>query len=155
MSDQIPVLKIGPVLMVSIQTELHDRLAQEMQESILNKIYETGAPAVLIDITSLEMVDSFIGRVLAETARMARLMNTRVVMVGMQPVVAMTLLEMGLEIPEIHTAIDLESGLKKLGYELRSIDPHGESAGTKAENDIAEQKDAHPEPSQGGSHGDF
>lgn len=155
MSDQIPVLKIGPVLMVSIQEEIHDRLAQEMQESILNKIYNTGAPAVLIDITSLEMVDSFIGRVLAETARMAGLMNTRVVMVGMQPVVAMTLLEMGLEIPEIHTAIDLESGLKKLGYELRSIEHNEESAGTEAENDDAAHQDAHPEPSQGGSHGDF
>ena len=127
MIEQIPVLKIGPVLMVSIQTELHDRLAEEMQEAILQKLHETGAPAVMIDITALEMVDSFIGRVLSETAQMARIMNTQVMLVGMSPAVTMTLLEMGLEMPDIDTAVDIEAGLERLGFELRRIERRGKS----------------------------
>ncbi len=122
MMEEIPVLKIGPVLMVTIQTDLHDRLAEELQSALLEKLRATGAAAVLIDITALQIVDSFIGRVLSETARMARIMNARVVLVGMRPAVAMTLLEMGLELTDIDSAMDVESGLEKLGYELRQLD---------------------------------
>ena len=122
MIEEIPVLKIGPILMVTIQTDLHDRLAEELQSALLKKLKATGAFAVLIDITALQIVDSFIGRVLSETARMARIMNARVVLVGMRPAVAMTLLEMGLELTDIDSAMDIESGLEKLGYELRKMD---------------------------------
>ncbi len=123
MIEHIPILKIGPVLMVSIQTELHDRMAENLQMSILDEIKNTGAAAVLIDITALETVDSFIARVLSETAQMALVLNTRVVLVGMRPAVTMTLLEMGLEFSDLETAINVESGLLKLGYALRPITP--------------------------------
>ncbi len=122
MIEQIPVLKIGPILMVSIQTDLHDRMAEDLQTSILESIEKTGSPAVMIDITALEMVDSFIGRVLSDTARAARIMNARVVLVGMRPAVTMTLLEMGLELTDVETAIDVENGLEKLGYQLNHVD---------------------------------
>ncbi len=122
MIDHIPVLKIGPILMVTIQTDLHDRMAEDLQTSILENIAETGSPAVMIDITALEMVDSFIGRVLSDTARAARIMNARVVLVGMRPAVTMTLLEMGLELTDVETAIDVDSGLEKLGYRLNHVD---------------------------------
>ncbi len=128
MIEEIPVLKIGPILMVTIQTDLHDRMAEELQASILETIKKTGASAVLIDITALQVVDSFISRVLGDTARMARIMNTKVVLVGMRPAVTMTLLEMGLELPGVETAIDIESGLEKLGYELRKIHERNEVA---------------------------
>ncbi len=123
MIEEIPVLKIGPILMVTIQIDLHDRLAEELQIALLNKLKATGALAVLIDITAMEIVDSFIGRVLSETAQMASIMNAKVVLVGMRPAVAMTLLEMGLELTGIDSAMDVERGLEKLGYELRKIDP--------------------------------
>jgi rsbT antagonist protein RsbS len=122
MIEEIPVLKIGPILMVTIQFDLHDRLAEELQSALLKKLKATGALAVLIDITVLQIVDSFIGRVLSETARMARIMNAKVVLVGMRPAVALTLLEMGLELTDIDSAMDVESGLEKLGYELRKMD---------------------------------
>ncbi len=122
MIEEIPILKIGPILMVTIQTDLHDRLAEELQIAILNKLKGTGALAVLIDITALQIVDSIIGRDLSETARMARIMNAKVVLVGMRPAVAMTLLEMGLELTDIDSAMDVESGLEKLGYVLRKMD---------------------------------
>ncbi len=123
MIEHIPILKIGSVLMVTIQIELHDRMAENLQMSILDEIKNTGATAVLIDITALETVDSFIARVLSETARMALVLNTRVVLVGMRPAVTMTLLEMGLELSDLETAIDIESGLLKLGYVLRPVTP--------------------------------
>ncbi len=128
MIEEIPVLKIGPILMITIQTDLHDRMAEELQVSILESINKTDASAVLIDITALPVVDSFISRVLGDTARMARIMNTKVVLVGMRPAVTMTLLEMGLELPGVETAIDIESGLEKLGYELRKIHERHEVA---------------------------
>lgn len=119
--DVIPVLKIGPVLMVSIQNELYDSVAQQLQDTILYKIKDTHARAVLVDITAMEMVDSFIARVLSETAKMASVMNAQVVLVGMRPAVTMTLVDMGMTLPGIATAINVEDGLRKLGYELSLI----------------------------------
>lgn len=121
--DTIPVLKIGSFLMVSIQTDLHDSLAQQLQDTILYKIRDTQAKAVLIDITAMEIVDSFIARVLSETAQMASVMDAQVVLVGMRPAVTMTLVDMGMTLPGVQTAIDVETGLRKLGYELRPIQP--------------------------------
>jgi len=131
MIEEIPVLKIGPVLMVTIQTDLHDRLSEELQNTILERVWSTSASAVLIDITALQTVDSFIGRILSETARMARIMNAKVVLVGMRPPVTMTLLEMGLEIPDVETAIDIETGLNKLGYALREIEKKEDEGETR------------------------
>ncbi len=119
--SQIPILQVGPVLLVSIQVELNDRVASELQKSILMRIKETDAVGTLIDITALDLVDSFIGRVLNETARMASIMNIKVVLVGMRPTVAMTFLEMGLELDGIETESDVETGLRALGYQLTEI----------------------------------
>lgn len=120
--ETIPVLKIGPCLVVSIQTELHDSLAVRMQDTILYKVRETHAKAVLIDITAMEIVDSYIARILSETSHMAAVMDAKVVLVGMQPAVTMTLVEMGMTLPGIKTATNIEQGLRKLGFELRRIE---------------------------------
>jgi len=117
----IPVLKIGPVLLVSIQTELHDSIAVQLQDTILYKIRDSHAKAVLIDITAMEIVDSFIARILSETAHMASVMDARVVLVGMRPAVTMTLVDMGMNLPGIDTAINIETGLQKLGFALLPI----------------------------------
>ncbi|MDJ0947658.1 MAG: STAS domain-containing protein [Alphaproteobacteria bacterium] len=122
MSEAIPVLGVGPVLLVSIQNELTDRSVSSLHRAVLERIQETGAPALLIDVTASEVIDTFIGRILSETARMAQLMNTDVVLVGMQPEVAITLLEMGLEIPNVRTAMSLEKGLEAVGYRITKID---------------------------------
>ena len=90
MVEQIPVLKLGPILMVSIQTQLHDRAAEELQISMLKRLEDTGAEAILLDITALEFVDSFISRIICETVQMTRLMNAKTVLVGMQPAVVAT-----------------------------------------------------------------
>ncbi len=123
MTVAIPVLKIGDLLLVSIQNELNDRIATALQESILLHIQRTHATALLIDISSLELVDSYIGRVLTDTARMARLMNTDVSLVGMRPAVAITMTEMGLGLPDIDTSASLEQGLLSLGYRLEKLVP--------------------------------
>ena len=121
--EKIPLLKLGPIILVSIQTELDDVTVEDLQEGILNAIETKGAEGVLIDITALEIVDSFIARVLSDTARMASVMNTKVVLVGMRPVVTMTLLEMGLNFPGVETALNVEMGLQRLGYALEPIEP--------------------------------
>lgn len=120
---EIPVLKIGDLLLVSIQNELNDRVATALQEQVLRRIEKSRATALLIDISSLELVDSYIGRVLKDTASMARLMNTEVSLVGMQPAVAITMTEMGLGFPDINTSHSLEQGLNSLGYRLEKILP--------------------------------
>ena len=120
--NPIPVLAVGPVLLVSIQVDLNDRVAAELQNAVLARIQETGSSGLLIDITAVTVVDSYIARVLTETARMARIMNTRVVLVGVQPEVAITLVGMGLELSGIDAAMDVEHGLAVLGYRLSAID---------------------------------
>lgn len=114
----IPILQVGRLLLVTIQTELHDRLAEELQEDILNTLNHTESEGVLIDITAVETVDSFIGRVLSETARMVQIMGTRLVLVGMQPAVTIALLELGLAFDDIETATDVEDGIESLGFRL-------------------------------------
>ena len=110
----IPILKLKDFLLISIQTDLHDRMAEQLQYDILKRISETNASGVLIDISALEMVDSFIGRTLADTARMARTLDAEIVIVGMQPAVAITLVELGLSLGEVHTALTLDSGYELL-----------------------------------------
>ncbi|MBW1784355.1 MAG: STAS domain-containing protein [Deltaproteobacteria bacterium] len=115
---RIPIIKIGDYLIVSIQVDMHDRMAIELQAQILKELSKTGAKGVLIDISVLEMVDSFIGRMLSGMASMAAIMDASVVIVGMQPAVAITLVELGLEMPKVETALNMEKGIEMLEKRL-------------------------------------
>ena len=111
---RIPIIKMRDYLVVSIQVDMHDRLALELQAQILEEVSQTGTKGVLIDISVLEIVDSFIGRMLSGMAAMAAIMDAAVVIVGMQPAVAITLVELGLEMPGIETALNMEKGIEML-----------------------------------------
>src|SRR5579884_2063922 len=112
--EKIPIIKVGDTLLVSIQTDLQDQVAMTMQSDLLQKIEQTSARGVIIDISVVDIVDSFLGRVLSDTASMARIMNAVVVVVGIQPSVAITLVELGLELKQIPTALNVERGLQLL-----------------------------------------
>jgi rsbT antagonist protein RsbS len=109
--DRIPILKMGRVLLVTIQVDMHDRLALALQDDLTERIVKDGARGVLIDISSLEIVDSFIGRVLGNIAAMSRVLDAETVVVGMQPAVAITLVELGLSLPGVRTALNVERGM--------------------------------------------
>lgn len=117
MQERIPILQMGRVLLVTIQVDMHDRLALQLQDDLTNKISESGAKGVLIDISSLEMVDSFIGRVLANISSMASVLDAKTVVVGMQPAVAITLVELGLSLNGVMTALNVMKGMKLLERE--------------------------------------
>ncbi|HEX6881498.1 MAG TPA: STAS domain-containing protein [Terriglobales bacterium] len=112
--ERIPILRMGEFLLVTIQVDMHDRLALTLQDDLTSKISETGASGVLIDISSLETVDSFIGRMLGNIASMSRIMDADTVVVGMQPEVAITLVELGLSLPGVRTALNVEKGMELL-----------------------------------------
>ena len=116
--ERIPILKMGNFLLVTIQVDMHDRLAITLQEDLTNRITQTHAHGVLIDISGLEIVDSFIGRVLANIARMSRVLDAETVVVGMQPAVAITLVELGLSLTGIRTALNVEKGMALLRSSL-------------------------------------
>jgi rsbT antagonist protein RsbS len=109
--DQIPILKVGRCLLVSIQFDMHDKLAMALQDDLTQKLVETRARGVMIDISALDLVDSFIGRMLSNIAAMARVLDAQTVVVGMRPQVAITLVELGLNLPGIQTALDVDRGL--------------------------------------------
>jgi rsbT antagonist protein RsbS len=113
--SNIPIYKIGDTLLVSIQTDLQDHDALALQDDLSNKIVSTGAHGVLIDISALEVVDSFIGRMLSTIASVSRVLDARTVVVGMRPAVAITLVELGLSLKGVETALDVERGLAKIG----------------------------------------
>jgi rsbT antagonist protein RsbS len=112
--ERIPILKMGGLLLVSIQVDMHDRLALQLQDDLMSRISETGAHGVLIDISALEMVDSFIGRMLGNIAAMSRVLDAETVVVGMRPAVAITLVELGMSLPGVRTALDVERGMALL-----------------------------------------
>ena len=115
---RIPILKLGRVLIVPIQVDMDDHTVMHLQERILSELERTGARGVLIDISLLEMVDSFIGRMLSDIAAMARIMDARTVVVGMQPAVAITLVELGLELRGVDTVLNVDEGIKLLRDEF-------------------------------------
>jgi rsbT antagonist protein RsbS len=112
--ERIPILKVGELLLVSIQVDMHDRLAMTLQSDLTDRIVATKAKGVLIDISLLEIVDSFIGRMIGNIAAMAQILDTDTVVVGMQPAVAITLVELGLELPNVRTALTVEQGIALL-----------------------------------------
>ena len=117
-AQRIPILKVGRVLVVPVQVDMDDQTVIGLQERILAELERTGARGVLIDISLLEMVDSFIGRMLSDIAAMARIMDARTVVVGMQPAVAITLVELGLELRGVDTVLNVDEGIKLLRDEL-------------------------------------
>ena len=112
--ERIPILKMGDYLLVTIQVDMHDRLALTLQDDLTEGIARTRARGVLIDISSLEIVDSFIGRMLGNIAAMSRVLDAETVVVGMRPAVAITLVELGLSLPGVRTALNVEKGMSLL-----------------------------------------
>lgn len=116
--ERIAILQMGEFLIVTIQVDMHDRLAMTLQEDLTNRITQTHAQGVLIDISALEIVDSFIGRILGNIAKMSRVLDAETVVVGMQPAVAITLVELGLSLTGVRTALNVEKGMALLRASL-------------------------------------
>lgn len=116
--DRIPILKLGGALLVTVQVDMHDRLAMALQEDLTGRIAATSARGVLIDISGLEIVDSFIGRMLGNIAAVSRMLGAETVVVGMRPAVAITLVELGMELTGVRTALDVERGMALLRRRL-------------------------------------
>ncbi|MCU1276299.1 MAG: anti-sigma-factor antagonist [Bryobacterales bacterium] len=112
--ERIPILKMGTYLLVTIQVDMHDELALSLQDDLTDRIVKTHAKGVLIDISSLELVDSFIGRMLGNIAAMSRILDAETVVVGMRPAVAITLVELGLSLKGVKTALNVEKGMSLL-----------------------------------------
>lgn len=112
--ERIPILRMADFLLVTIQGDMHDRLVAILQDELTSRINQTGARGVLIDISSLDMVDSFIGRMISNIAAMSRILDAETVVVGMQPAVAITLVELGLSLTGVRTALDVDKGMKLL-----------------------------------------
>ncbi|HEY9426042.1 MAG TPA: STAS domain-containing protein [Gemmatimonadaceae bacterium] len=112
--ERIPILGMGRFLLVTIQVDMHDRLAMTLQSDLTDRIVQTGARGVLLDISGLDIVDSFMGRMIANIASMSRILDAETVVVGMQPAVAITLVELGLTLPGVQTALNVERGMMLL-----------------------------------------
>jgi rsbT antagonist protein RsbS len=119
--ERIPILRMGEFLLVTIQVDMHDQLALRLQDDLTQAIDKKGAKGVLIDISALEMVDSFIGRMIADISGMA-ILDAKTVLVGMQPAVAITLVELGLSLPGVETALNVERGMQLLRRRLNGSD---------------------------------
>jgi rsbT antagonist protein RsbS len=128
--DRIPILKFGSALLVTIQVDMHDRLATALEEDLTGKIVAFGAKGVLIDISALEIVDSFIGRMLDSIASISRILDADTVVVGMRPAVAITLVELGLSLTGVKTALNVERGMALIQSRLAT----SESAGADEED---------------------
>lgn len=121
--ERIPILKMGRFLLVTIQVDMHDELAMTLQEDLTNRIVKDSAQGVLIDISSLEVVDSFIGRMIANIAGMSRMLDAETVLVGMRPAVAITLVELGMSLPGVRTALNVDKGMAMLEAAQKEREP--------------------------------
>ncbi|CAN5407434.1 STAS domain-containing protein [soil metagenome] len=126
--ERIPILKLGEFLLVTIQIDMHDQLVMTLQDDLTDRIVQTQAQGVLMDISSLEIVDSFIGRMIGNIAAMAHVLDAETVVVGMQPAVAITLVELGLSLPGVRTALNVDSGMKLLRTMLEQKGTTNDSA---------------------------
>ena len=117
--DRIPILQMGDFLLVTIQVDMHDQLALTLQDDLSERISKTSARGVLIDISALDMVDSFIGRMIGTISGLSKIMDAETVLVGMQPAVAITLVELGMTLPGVSTALNVERGMKLLQERVR------------------------------------
>jgi rsbT antagonist protein RsbS len=124
--EHIPILRMGDLLLITIQVDMHDRLAITLQDNLTEQIVRYNSRGVLIDISALEVVDSFIGRMLGNIAAMSRVLDAQTVVVGMQPAVAITLVELGLSLPGIRTALNVERGMQILRAESAQSEPEQE-----------------------------
>ena len=120
--DRIPILKVGKALLVTVQVDMHDRLATALEEDLSAKIVATGARGVLIDISGLDIVDSFMGRMLDNIAAVSRILDAETVVVGMRPAVAITLVELGLELKGVKTALNVEWGMDLIRRRIEDIE---------------------------------
>ncbi|HUP11105.1 MAG TPA: STAS domain-containing protein [Niastella sp.] len=120
--DRIPILRMGKFLLVTIQIDLYDRLATNLETDLVQMVNKTGARGVLIDISALSIVDSFMGRILGNIGSMSKIMDAETVVVGMQPAVAITLIELGLELKGVHTALNVEKGMELLTNKIDFTD---------------------------------
>lgn len=123
--DRIPILRMGHFLLVTIQIDLYDRLATNLEADLVQMVNKTGARGVLIDISALSIVDSFMGRILGNIGSMSKIMDAETVVVGMQPAVAITLIELGLELKGVHTALNVEKGMELLKLKIGSFEEEG------------------------------
>src|SRR5688572_12673524 len=120
--DKIPILRMGNFLLVTIQIDLYDRLATNLETDLVQMVNKTSARGVLIDISALSIVDSFMGRILGNIGSMSKIMDAETVVVGMQPAVAITLIELGLELKGVHTALNVEKGMELLRQKIQTYD---------------------------------
>jgi rsbT antagonist protein RsbS len=118
--EKIPILKMGPYLLVTIQVDLYDRLALSLESDLVQMVNKTSAKGVLIDISAVSIVDSFMGRIFGNIASMCKILDAETVVVGMQPAVAITLIELGLPLTGVHTALDVEKGMTLLNSRIIS-----------------------------------
>jgi len=127
--DKIPILRMGRFLLVTIQVDLYDRLALNLESDLVQMVSKTGASGVLIDISALSIVDSFMGRILGNIGSMSKILDAETVVVGMQPAVAITLIELGLELKGVHTALNVEKGMELLQSKMGLLEENEEEAG--------------------------
>ncbi|MBS1624102.1 MAG: STAS domain-containing protein [Bacteroidetes bacterium] len=131
--EKIPILKMGSFLLVTIQVDLYDQLAENLESDLINMVKKTDAKGVLIDVSSVSIIDSFMGRILGNIATMSRIMDASTVVVGMQPAVAITLVELGLPLKGVHTALNVEKGMELLRSKIL------QEEGTEEEDDAGDE----------------